>query len=119
MDIPKFPRHGDKGSMRPSEKTNYRRPHNIFMNSNRRVLQFVTGSISIYVMLSIAGMFMKVSWVPFRRVNLISDVMLSKDSVISVDPHDSAIVIIEKKPDKNFELYKTPKFITSFSANVN
>jgi lysophospholipase L1-like esterase len=90
------------------------------MNSNRRVLHFVTGSVCIYLLMSLAAQFLKVEWMPFRRVNLVADIMYGNDSVLSSsNGTDSAAVTIEKKADKNFDLYKRGRFITNFSADPN
>jgi hypothetical protein len=89
------------------------------MNSNRRVLHFVTGSISIYLLISIAGTFLNISWMPFKRVNLISDVMRGDSTVIVDNIVDSNVVVIEDKPDKDFELYHQPKYITSFATDLS
>jgi len=87
------------------------------MNSNRRVLHFVTGSVCIYLLLSVAAPLLKVEWLPFQRVNLVSDLVYKDSSGTKNEPADSTIVAIEVKADKNFDLYKRPKFITSFSAD--
>lgn len=89
------------------------------MNSNRRVLQFVTGSFCIYLLVSITGTLMGFQWMPFRRVNLISDV-IKGDSLVDVrNKPDSNVVIIEDIPDKNFELYKKGRFITNFNTDTS
>lgn len=89
------------------------------MNSNRRVLHLVTGSVCLYLLLSIAGTLLGFQWMPFQRINLISDVMKTDSAVIVVEKPDSNLVIIEDLPDKNFELYKKGRFITGFSADTN
>ena len=89
------------------------------MNSNRRVLQFVTGSFCIYFLLSVAGTLMGFQWMPFKRVNLISDVMTGDSSLLITDKPDSNLVIIEDLPDKNFELYKKGRFITNFNRDTS
>jgi len=87
------------------------------MNSNRRVVQFVTGSVSIYLLLSLAGSLVNIKWMPFRRINLVSDVMSGQQIPLTLTLADSTTVVVEEKPDKNFDLYLKPKFITSFSAD--
>jgi lysophospholipase L1-like esterase len=89
------------------------------MNGNRRVLHFVTGSVCIYLLLSVAAPLLHVEWMPFKRVNLVSD-LIHTDSLGSKEKGpDSSIVIIESKPDKDFSLYKRSRFITGFSADPN
>jgi len=87
------------------------------MNSNRRVVQFVTGSVCIYLLLSLAGSLVNIKWMPFRRINLVSDVMSGQQIPLTLTLADSTTVVVEEKPDKNFDLYLKPKFITSFSAD--
>lgn len=89
------------------------------MNSNRRVLQFVTGSFCIYLLISIAGTLMGFQWMPFKRVNLVSDIVSGDSSILVTEKPDSNQVIIEDLPDKNFELYKKGRFITNFNRDTN
>jgi len=55
---------------------------------------------------------------PFRRVNLISDIV-AKDSteLVTHNPDDSSVVVIENKPHEDFNLYKRPRFITNFNTD--
>ena len=89
------------------------------MNSNRRVLQFVTGSICIYLLLSLAAPLMGFEWMPFKRVNLVSDLLLSDSTELTGKQPDSTAVVIEDKPDKDFNLYKKGRYITGFAANTD
>ncbi|MEO8403466.1 MAG: hypothetical protein ABI480_02685 [Chitinophagaceae bacterium] len=94
------------------------------MNSNRRVLLFITLSVGIFLLASVAVYFYKVSWLPFNRVNLVSDVIttppepvkkikdIKEDTVI-------APIIVEEKPKEDFTLYQKPGFITDFSTDTN
>ncbi|HUR67142.1 MAG TPA: hypothetical protein VMZ03_12400 [Chitinophagaceae bacterium] len=89
------------------------------MNSNRRVLQFVAGSVTIYLLLSVAAIISGFEWMPFKRVNLVSDLLKGKDSTgFGINEPDSNIVIIERLPEKDFSLYTKPRFITSFNSNL-
>ncbi len=88
------------------------------MNSNRRVLQFVTGSVCLYLVLSIAGTLMGFQWMPFQRINLISDIVKSDSAVVVNEKPDSNLVIIEDLPDKDFNLYKKGRYITNFSTDT-
>lgn len=87
------------------------------MNSNRRVLHFVVGSVSIYLLLSLAALLSDFPWMPFKRVNLIADVVTVDPGIRPVSEPDSNIVIIERVPEKDFSLYKKPGSITSFNSN--
>ena len=90
------------------------------MNSNRRVLHFVMGSVCIYLLLSVAAPLLKMEWLPFQRVNLVSDLVFH-DSLDRSEPlakgRDSGDLVIEKKADKDFKLYQQPRTITGFSNN--
>jgi len=89
------------------------------MNSNRRVLQFVTGSVCIYLLLSFVGLIANFQWMPFKRINLVSDVISGQQIPVTLTLADSTTVVVEDKPDKNFDLYRKPRFITSFSADLS
>ncbi len=86
------------------------------MNSNRRLLRFVTGSFSLYLVFSVAAFLSGFSWTPFRRVNLISDIVRGDSAAIRNDRADSTVVI-EKLPDKDFSLYKKARYINEFSTD--
>ena len=91
------------------------------MNSNRRVLLFVTCSTGLLLLFSIAGSFAGFNWMPFRRVNLISDiVVLPGDSTAGQDSAGglNAPVAIHEKPHVNFSLYTTGRLITDFNADT-
>ncbi|MFZ9387911.1 MAG: hypothetical protein ACO25B_08515 [Chitinophagaceae bacterium] len=89
------------------------------MNSNRRVLQFVTGSFGLYLLLSLAGTLNSFGWMPFQRINLVGDVFKQDSVTTGIKTPDSNVVIIESIPDKNFNLYKKGRFITDFGADTN
>ena len=97
------------------------------MNSNRRVLFFVIGSVGLFIVLSWLAIFYKFKWSPFERVNLVSEVVkepvnpkryvyhppvLKKDTVHK--KNDSLLT-----PVYDFELYNTARLITSFNADTN
>lgn len=94
------------------------------MNSNRRVFHFVLYSVAILLAVSVAGVLLGFKWLPFNRVNLVSDVFSSKDTTqtrIAGNGGDSANtpVVVEKLPSKEFMLYQQPKLITDFNADTN
>ncbi|PZR29591.1 MAG: hypothetical protein DI535_02430 [Citrobacter freundii] len=95
------------------------------MNSNRRVFLFVVYSVGIFLAVSIVASLMGFSWTPFNRVNLISDIISSKDSTQIADVKTAAAdsnntpVVVEKLPSKEFTLYQTPRLITDFNADTN
>lgn len=93
------------------------------MNSNRRVFLFVVYSVGLFLLVSIADLFFNSRWSEFRRVNLVSDVLLSPpDSVNSPGPADSipaAPIVIINNPSEDFELYQKPHLITDFKADTS
>ena len=91
------------------------------MNSNRRVLHLILYSTGLFLLLSVAAIFLDFNWLPFQRVNLVADVL--------VNPEDSAAntgrvakgkdsldipVVIESRPALDFNLYHRPATISSF-----
>src|SRR5687768_15946514 len=92
------------------------------MNSNRRVLLFVVYSVRLCLMDSIARYFFRITWTPFKRVNLLSDLIVSPVEQLPVQDSNDIIlppIVVEKKPDEDFTLYKKPRFITNFRADTN
>jgi hypothetical protein len=92
------------------------------MNSNKRVLFFVLVSTGLFLLISLGGYFFGITWMPFKRVNLISDLVVSPPEPVS--PTDSADIllppiIVEKKPDEDFALYQKPRFITNFRSDTS
>jgi hypothetical protein len=91
------------------------------MNSNRRVFLFVVYSVGLFLLVSVAGIFLGFDWMPFNRVNLVGDVVKSaKDTTQAVAVADSNIapVVVEKIPSKEFTLYQQPRLITNFNADT-
>ncbi len=88
------------------------------MNSHRRVLLFVVYSVVLYLFLSVLATGFHFKWMPFKRVNLISD-LITKDSTGFADTTSGiATVIIENRPHEDFNLYHRPHFITNFSTDT-
>ncbi len=89
------------------------------MNSNRRVVVFVLSSVTLYLLFSLVAYIFHFTWTPFKRVNLISDVV-KEDSVIFLEDslNREGPVIIDKKPNKDFNLYNRSHYITSFNADT-
>ena len=88
------------------------------MNSNRRVLLFVVYSVLLFLLLSVLGSIFHFKWMPFRRVNLISDI-ITNDSAWQQDTSAGITpVVIEDKPHEDFNLYHRPRYITSFSTDT-
>lgn len=92
------------------------------MNSNRRVLHFVVYSTLILFIVSVAAYFIGFDWAPFKRINLVSDIVTSssQDSLLANDTTlNNPPIIIEDKPKENFALYTKARFITNFNADTS
>ncbi len=89
------------------------------MNSNRRVVIFVLSSVSLYLLFSLLAYLFHFEWTPFKRVNLISDIV-KEDSVIILSDslEDDGPLVIDKKPHQDFNLYHRPHYITGFSSDT-
>ena len=89
------------------------------MNSNRRVLLFVLSSVTLYLLFSFSAYLFGFQWLPFKRVNLISDIV--KEDVTDL-PLDTASkegpLVIVKKPQKDFSLFQRGRYITDFSSDT-
>lgn len=91
------------------------------MNSNRRVLLFVLISVGLFLFLSIFAYIIGPSWIPFRRANLVSDLIIAPpDSIIATDSAEPTIpaLVLEERPHEDFTLYHTPRLITDFNADT-
>lgn len=89
------------------------------MNSNRRVLLFVAWSAGLFLLVSIAGSLAGLSWMPFKRVNLISDIIvLPADSLSASAEPDSPAVAVRERAHEDFTLYRKARFITDFNADT-
>ncbi|MET0393535.1 MAG: hypothetical protein ABW019_10360 [Chitinophagaceae bacterium] len=94
------------------------------MNYNRRVLLFVTWSTGLLLVLSVAGSYAGIGWMPFRRVNLVSDVLIApadssaaEEGLPGSDP-DPSMAATPGKPRENFSLYTKPASLTDFRADT-
>ncbi len=89
------------------------------MNSNRRVLQFVLSSVLLYLVLSVAGQLFHVQWLPFRRINLISDIVKKDSASIAIDTSSGDNnIVLDKKPQEDFNLYTRANYITGFNSDT-
>jgi lysophospholipase L1-like esterase len=88
------------------------------MNSNRKVFLFVISSLCIYLLASLLAIIFHFNWLPYQRVNLISELFqqhsLEKQDSTSINEP----VIVEDKPHESFDLYKTPHLITDFNTDT-
>ncbi|MBN8878816.1 MAG: hypothetical protein J0I32_14810 [Sphingobacteriales bacterium] len=91
------------------------------MNSSRRVFLFVVYSVGLFLLISVAGIFLGFEWMPFNRINLVGDLVKpAKDTTQTIaTPDSNAIpVVVEKIPSKEFMLYRQPRLITDFNADT-
>lgn len=89
------------------------------MNSNRRVLHLVLYSTGLFLLTSVLAIFFDLSWHPFDRVNLVSDVLKPSRNKLpgkQDQPSDSSDipVIVDAKPAEDFNLYYKAATINSF-----
>lgn len=92
------------------------------MNSNIRLVTFVTSSFSLYLIFSILGSYYHLNWTVFKRINLISEI-ITQDSVPKVTSIIKAeikkTVTNELRNGKNIDLYNSPNTITDFNRDTN
>jgi len=88
------------------------------MPTVRKVFLFVVYSVLLYLLISIFSLLFHFRWIPFERVNLISDIT-SKDSTVLQDSSsiEPPLQIIGK-PHEDFTLYNKPHLITNFSSDT-
>src|SRR5689334_20420684 len=96
------------------------------MNSNRRVLFFVIGSVGLFIVLSWLAIYYKFKWSPFEKVNLVSEVIkepVKPKRFVYKRPVPKDTIHIKNDPVStpvyNFELYNTARLITNFNADTN
>lgn len=88
------------------------------MATNRKLFLFVVSSVLIYLLVSLIGIAFHFKWLPFERVNLVSDLVTKDSTAIDIPVADSTVVI-EPIPEKEFKLYQVPRFITNFSTDTS
>lgn len=95
------------------------------MNSNRRVLLFVAWSAGLLLLVSITGSILGISWMPFKRVNLIADIITIPEPRQDIQPVADSISGKSQPPlvagtgtREDFNLYSQPGLITDFNADT-
>jgi lysophospholipase L1-like esterase len=88
------------------------------MTNHRKVFLFVVYSVTIYLLLSVLAVVFQFKWMPFKRINLISDIITKDSTELRDTTSDITPVVIENKPDKQFNLYQKPRFITNFNRDT-
>ena len=89
------------------------------MNKNHSVLLFVISSFSLYLLFSLLGYALHFKWIPFKKVNLVSDIF--KEKHLPVKAKDIVIKsanITLAKPHFDLELYQQPHLITNFNTDT-
>src|ERR1700759_5635458 len=91
------------------------------MQSHRKVFLFVIYSVSLFVLISVAAILFQFQWAPFKRVNLVSDVLTdsSYSAVVDTATIIDTVIQVNDKPNENFALYNQPHLITNFSADTS
>lgn len=87
------------------------------MSTPRRVFVFVTCSVFIYLLISIAAVVFNFSWPPFQRINLISEITQKKTKAFK----DTTSIVIPQltfHSNVDFNLYNKPRLITNFNADT-
>jgi len=89
------------------------------MKEERRVVGFIAWSTGLLFVASLLTLTFGLSWTPFDRINLLSDVMrrdsLSAEGIAKKDRSDS--VRITEAPTRSFDRYLTPGRIIGFSSD--
>jgi lysophospholipase L1-like esterase len=90
------------------------------MNAPRRVVGFVAWSTALLLGFSIAAYAWNVSWTPFDRINLISDVVRSdsaQTNVVGTTLLPDSIAQAANPPARRFERYTTAARIINFQTD--
>jgi hypothetical protein len=93
------------------------------MNSNRRVMVFTLGSITVYLMVSVIAAITGSSLGPFNKVNLVGDIFKSPAKKITPALPEDTVNIAPPVANKNIKhsdisLYKRSNLITNFNADT-
>lgn len=90
------------------------------MNEPRRVVGFIAWSTALLLGFSIAAYALNISWTPFDRINLISDIVhadsIQSASVENISEPDSVTQVINL-PARQFERYTTAARIINFQTD--
>jgi lysophospholipase L1-like esterase len=91
------------------------------MKEERRVVGFIAWSTGILLVSSLLALVFGISWKPFDRINLLSDVMRRDSSLVKTDlktdVKDSAGTVLATV--RSFDRYQTPGRIIGFRADSN
>ena len=94
------------------------------MKGSRRVLFFVGTSFILYLLISLLSYSTGLTWAPFKKVNLLSDVIknnspIKKDTLVVADTlANTPPPMIVAKANYNLQLYKQAHLITNFNVDT-
>jgi lysophospholipase L1-like esterase len=102
------------------------------MNSNRRVLLFVIFSVGLLLAASYGAYYFKLDWMPFKRVNLVSEVVHEKvnpkppvsvsmpipDTLYQKDSLAQSDTIAAPVSRQDINLYLLPGIVTDFNTDT-
>lgn len=91
------------------------------MKEERRVVGFIAWSTGIFLVVSVLAMCLGLSWTPFDRINLVSDVVRDNSNrdgnTSKTQKKDSATTLAV--PTRVFDTYRTPARVIGFHADSN
>ena len=93
------------------------------MNSNRRVVVFTLGSITVYLLVSVVAAINGWQFTPFKKVNLVTDILKTqpqkKTLVLPADTTTNASPeMASKTKHTDISLYTRPNYITDFNSDT-
>lgn len=92
------------------------------MNAPLRVVGFVAWSTALLLGVSIAAYVLNVSWTPFNRINLISDVVHADSiqaAIVETSSVPDSVTQATNLPIRRFERYTTAARIINFQTDSN
>ena len=92
---------------------------NHFMKEERRVVGFVAWSTGIFLVVSLLALVFGLSWTPFNRINLLSDVVRTDSSVTTAQKDNKATTDPPQPAVRTFDLYQTPARVIGFSPDTS
>lgn len=91
------------------------------MSTDRRIVVFVVSSITLYLLISFIAIAFNFNTGFLKKINLVGDIFHSNpapDSTQSDTAQNNNPIILDIAPQKNFNLYTRPDFITAFNADT-
>ena len=91
------------------------------MNANKRVLQLVMYSVGLFLAISLMALVAGWSWLPFNRINLLSELWTKQEAAPNTPSTDSLPAPDSSShlaPHPLFQLYQRPEYITHFYSDT-